>query len=83
MTRPKDPDEKQRDRTRTRARIVEGARAVFATSGFKGARMDEIAERSGVAKASVFHHFGSKNALFAEALEAEVLALRRYQQDLD
>jgi TetR/AcrR family transcriptional regulator len=31
----------------------------------------------------VFHHFGSKEALFAEALEAEVLALRRYQQDLN
>lgn len=53
----------------TARRILQVAEALFAEHGFDGVSMNAIAERAGVSKASVFHHFNSKNALYLAVLK--------------
>jgi len=45
-------------------RIETAARRLFANRGFAGTSMSEIAAAAGVSKATVFHHFRSKRALY-------------------
>ena len=52
----------------TRARLVEAAREVFSQYGFQGATVREICRRADANIAAVNYHFGSKDALLAEAL---------------
>lgn len=82
MTRPKPAHKKLRDRTRTRAQVVQAARIVFARNGFEGAAMEQVAQEASVSKALIYHYFGDRDALFTEALEAEVMALRGQQAEL-
>jgi TetR/AcrR family transcriptional regulator len=51
-----------------RARIVAAAAEVFASIGFAGARVDEIAARAGVNKAMLYYHVGDKDKLYATVL---------------
>lgn len=51
-----------------RALILAAARALFAERGFTGATTREIARRAGVAEPLIFSNFGSKPALFSEAV---------------
>jgi AcrR family transcriptional regulator len=53
-----------RDSEATRQRLVDAARAEFATYGIAGARVDRIAEASRSNKAQIYHYFGSKDRLF-------------------
>ncbi len=53
---------------RTRARLVEAAREVFAEHGFQGATVREICRRADANVAAVNYHFGSKHGLLSEAL---------------
>jgi AcrR family transcriptional regulator len=55
-----------------RERILDAARALFARGGFEDVTMAEVAELAGVARATVFNHFGSKRAL-VEAITESVL----------
>lgn len=52
----------------TVARIIAAAKDVFAEEGFAGARVDEIAHRAGVNKATLYYHIGDKQALYAEVI---------------
>jgi AcrR family transcriptional regulator len=64
-------------RAATRAALIGAARDLFATKGFAGAGREEIVERAGVTRGAMYHHFSSKEALFAavyEEVEAEVVA---------
>ena len=49
-------------------RIVAAAAEVFASRGFEGARIDEIAERAGVNKAMLYYHVGDKERLYSTVL---------------
>lgn len=51
-----------------REEILDVATQLFAERGYDGASMAELAERVGLRKASIFHHFGSKDALYAAVL---------------
>jgi AcrR family transcriptional regulator len=55
--------------------IVDVAMRHFAEHGFRGARVEAIASEVGVAKGTVFLHFGSKEGLFLAAYERAVGAL--------
>lgn len=53
---------------RKRTAILDAAEHVFVRDGYGAAVLDEIAERSGVSKQTVYAHFGSKDALFVEVV---------------
>ena len=55
-------------RSDTFIRILEAAANVFSEAGFAGARMDEIADRAGVNKATIYYHIGGKETLYAEVI---------------
>ena len=52
----------------TRCRIVAAASIEFAAHGFVGATVRSVAKRAGVSPSAVYWHFGTKPALFAEAV---------------
>jgi len=71
-----DPTESARWRRRKEARpqeILDAALAVFAEKGFMAARMEDISQRAGVTKGTIYLYFESKEALF-KALVRESLA---------
>ncbi len=47
----------------------------FAENGYQGARIDDIAGELGIAKGSIFQHFGSKSGLFFEVFKSAVRSL--------
>ncbi len=49
-----------------RAAIIDGAIACFLSGGYAGTSVDEIADRAGVSKQTVYEHFGGKEQLFTE-----------------
>ena len=57
-------------RPETREHVLLAAREAFATSGFAGATMRQIAASAGVDPALIHHYFGSKRQLFMEAVRA-------------
>ena len=57
-----------RDPERTKRRILDAARRIFATRGIDGARVDAIAARAGTNKRMLYHYFGSKDGLFRAVL---------------
>ncbi|MFJ5229330.1 TetR/AcrR family transcriptional regulator [Kitasatospora sp. NPDC088391] len=50
--------------TRKRRAIIDAALAEFLAEGYSAASMDAITKRSGVSKATVYKHVGSKERLF-------------------
>jgi len=62
------------------ARILETAMRHFADLGYEATRLSDIAQEIGIAKGSIFQHFGSKDGLFLEAYKA---ALRTFPVFLD
>ena len=54
---------------RKRAAILEAAVVEFRQSGYETTSMDRIAAQAGVSKRTVYNHFPSKEALFAQILE--------------
>ncbi|MFD0570856.1 TetR/AcrR family transcriptional regulator [Kitasatospora gansuensis] len=49
---------------RKRQAIIDGALAEFLAEGYSAASMDTITSSSGVSKATIYKHFGSKERLF-------------------
>lgn len=58
-----------RDPERTRALLLDAARAEFARKGLAGARVNEIAARAGVNKQLISYHFGGKVGLYEAILQ--------------
>lgn len=52
-------------------RLLDAATEVFAEAGFHGATMAAVATRAATTKPTLYAHFGSKDALFAAAVERE------------
>lgn len=49
--------------------IIQGAAQEFSRHGFAGARMDRIAKKAGVNKASIYYHVGDKEKLYEQVLK--------------
>jgi len=58
----------RRETAERREAILQAATEVFATKGFKGGTLADVAERVGMTHAGVLHHVGSKNNLLQEVL---------------
>lgn len=55
-------------RARRRARLVRAARQLASKGGYSAVTIDAVCRRAGVARATIYHHFGSKDHLIAEAI---------------
>jgi TetR/AcrR family transcriptional regulator len=61
-----------------RSRIVEVAMHHFAENGYHAARVGDMAAALGIAKGSIFQHFGSKDGLFFEVYKRAVRSFPKY-----
>lgn len=73
----------RRDPVATRKKLLTAARQEFASHGFAGARVDEIAMRAGVNKQLVYHYFGDKDALYLAVLEWVYADIREQERQLN
>lgn len=53
----------------SRAAIINAAKALFASQGFRGASLASVAEQAGLSQPGLLHHFPSKVALLLAVLE--------------
>jgi TetR/AcrR family transcriptional regulator len=61
-----------------RSRIIDAAMQHFAENGYHAARVGDIAAGLGIAKGSIFQHFGSKDGLFFEVYKRAVRSFSKY-----
>ncbi len=64
---------------RTRQSLLDAAGAVFAEKGYAAANVNEIVALAGTTKPMLYYHFGSKEGLFAAALEAVYAGMREIE----
>ncbi len=62
-------------REATRRKLFEAAVTLISEQGYGATTVDEIAERAGVAKGTVYYNFGGKDELYAALLEWGVTRL--------
>lgn len=65
---------------RNQERILDGALTVFASSGFRGATVDQLAEAAGMTKPNLLYYYRSKRELYVAVLE---LVLARWLDPLE
>jgi AcrR family transcriptional regulator len=56
-------------RASTRARVLDAAEALFAAHGYEATSTDEILELAEVSRGALYHHFGTKRAVFEGVFE--------------
>ena len=61
-----------------RSHIIDAAMRHFAENGYHAARVGDIAATLGIAKGSIFQHFGSKDGLFFEVYKRAVRSFSKY-----
>jgi len=61
-----------------RSRIIDAAMQHFAENGYHAAKVGDIAAALGIAKGSIFQHFGSKDGLFFEVYKRAVRSFSKY-----
>ena len=54
--------------SKTAEKILAAARKTFAEYGYSGTHVDEIAQRAGVNKASLYYQIGDKDTLYANVI---------------
>ncbi|MCX7711121.1 MAG: TetR/AcrR family transcriptional regulator [Clostridia bacterium] len=62
----------EEQKSERRQKILDSALSIFEQSGFKSTNMAEIAQKSGIAKGSVFLYFKTKEELFMHLLGQEL-----------
>jgi AcrR family transcriptional regulator len=76
MRKPKAPEA-------NRERILAAAVAEFASRGFKGASMDDVAARTDTTRALINYYFGGKEKLYLAVLERVYADIREAERGLD
>lgn len=56
---------------------MSAARKVFAEKGYSGARIDEIAQRAGVNKATIYYQIGDKDTLYAHVIHQVIASVAK------
>lgn len=70
------------DVTTLRSKLLDAALEEFGDKGFAGARVEEIANAAGASKQALYHHFGSKEGIFAAAVAEAYRQLRAPDQEV-
>lgn len=60
---------RERNALETRKRLLDAAEAEFASKGFPGARLRDVAQAAGVQQALIHHYFDDKDGLYRAVLE--------------
>lgn len=63
---------REQSKARTRERLLDAARTVFATRGFHGASVEEIAAEAGYSTGALYSNFEGKEDLFLSLMEREI-----------
>lgn len=74
---------KTRSPDATRQDIIDVASREFAQNGLSGARVDEIAAKTGSSKRMIYYYFGDKEGLYVAVLEAAYRKVRTTEAELD
>jgi TetR/AcrR family transcriptional regulator len=61
---------------RTRASVLEAAEAIFAERGFAATRLEDVADRVGIRRASIVYYFRDKKELYHAVLASVLGGLR-------
>jgi AcrR family transcriptional regulator len=81
---------KKRDKVKTRQKILDTAKKIFAEKGFDGARVDEIAKQADVNKSLIYYYFDSKKEIlevlmqnfFAQSINRKEKHLKSVQKNV-
>lgn len=65
---------RERQRTERQDLIVETAEVLLAESGYQGWTLADLADRAGISRRALYHHFPSKEAIAAETLARNLRA---------
>ncbi|MEV0649615.1 TetR/AcrR family transcriptional regulator [Phytomonospora sp. NPDC050363] len=76
------PEQNAALRAATRDAILTAAVRVFARRGFAASTMRDIADETGLSTGSIYRHYASKEALYAELLDQAVAGLTALAADL-
>ncbi|GAA0922784.1 TetR/AcrR family transcriptional regulator [Pseudonocardia zijingensis] len=72
-----------RRRDRRKAEIVRTATALLSEHGYQGMNLEDVAERTDIAKATLYHYFSGKDELVAAVIEAMTTEVnQRLEQEL-
>jgi TetR/AcrR family transcriptional regulator, mexJK operon transcriptional repressor len=69
---PVEPEDSEQRASRRRLQIRQAAAGEFLRKGYAGTSMDDVAAAAKVSKQTVYKHFGSKEDLFVDIIEATV-----------
>ncbi len=69
MANPTQRRTKAEQRDETTRRLIAVARELFAAQGYAATGTEEIVRAAGVTRGALYHHFGSKDRLFAAVLD--------------
>jgi TetR/AcrR family transcriptional regulator len=72
-----EPGGTTRRAARTRAAILDAAEAIFAERGFAATRLEDVAERVGIRRASIVYYFKDKRELYDAVLDEVFAGLER------
>jgi AcrR family transcriptional regulator len=73
---------KSRDAIRSQQVILDAAKTEFSEYGLSGARVDRIAQRSGLNKRLIYYYFNNKERLFTAVLEVAYAEIRTAEREL-
>lgn len=80
---PRSQNQHQLRSEATRARILDAAHRQFVANGLEGTRMEVIASEAGVNKSLVYRHFGNREQLYREVLNAAYNRMRDAEAALE
>ncbi len=63
---------------RTRAAILDAAEAAFRVGGYRGTRIEDVAEAADVSIGSIYNHFGDKDGLYHSLADRSAELFGRY-----
>jgi AcrR family transcriptional regulator len=63
---------REQSKANTRGRLLAAARSAFASSGFHGASVEEVASRAGFSTGALYSNFDGKEDLFLVLMEREI-----------